>query len=243
MEILEYIDDYFKGAFSPEETRQFEAKIVGDKQFAEEVAFYLSVQEAAAQQSAEDKRTRFREIYNEDRSPDTTVIRPARNFWRYAAAAAVIIFVCTGAWLLMRTDSPPQLAQQYIENNFSTLDFTLSTTEDSLQTGIKLYNDNRLSEARQKFEMILLSSPENISAIKYAGIVALKEKKFEDALAYFQQLENLPLFSNPGKFYHAITLMQRNNAGDIEQAKQLLKQVVQDNLEGKETAVKWLKTI
>jgi hypothetical protein len=39
---LEYIDAYFQRTLDPEEIKRFEQKIAEDKEFADEVAFYLS---------------------------------------------------------------------------------------------------------------------------------------------------------------------------------------------------------
>ena len=49
------------------------------------------------------------------------------------------------------------------------------------------------------------------------------------------------LFSNPGKFYHALTLMKRNLPGDKDKSYQLLNDVVTNNLAEKNEAEKWLK--
>ena len=78
-------------------------------------------------------------------------------------------------------------------------------------------------------------------AKKYAGIVSLRLKDYDKAINYFSLLENYTnLYANPGKFFHAIALLKRNKPGDKEQAKALMEQVVQNNLDGKEDAQKLL---
>ena len=91
----------------------------------------------------------------------------------------------------------------------------------------------------QQFEKIINADTANFDAKKNAGIVSLQLKNYDKALAYFTQIENDPRFSNPAKLYKALTLMERNNAGDKEQAKELLQQIIQNNLDGKETAQQW----
>ena len=79
-------------------------------------------------------------------------------------------------------------------------------------------------------------------AKKYAGIVSLQLKDYDKAIYYFTSLENQAgLYSNPGKFYHAVTLLKRNKTGDEDEAKELLKQVTEKSLEGSDDAAKWLK--
>ena len=77
---------------------------------------------------------------------------------------------------------------------------------------------------------------------KYAGIVALRLGEYDKAINHFVQLESYThLYSNPGKFYHSLTLMKRDLPGDAERAKQLLNDVVQNHLEGNKDAEIWLK--
>ena len=67
-------------------------------------------------------------------------------------------------------------------------------------------------------------------------------EQYDKAINYFSQLGNYTYFmQTPGKFYHALTLMKRNQPGDNETAKQLLQQVVENDLEGKKDAEEWLK--
>ena len=120
----------------------------------------------------------------------------------------------------------------------------MSSTQDEMQKGLNLYNEGKYEEALQQFDNILKTDPSSPDAKKYAGIAALQLKKYDKALDYFTRLEKQPgLFSNPGLFYHALTLLKRNLPGDKQQARRLLEQVVQNNLEGKDTAQEWLKKL
>ena|SRR2546423_11154851 len=242
MDNLEYIDNYFKNKFAPEEIHELEKKIANDPLFAQDMAFYLSVHKLASEELIEEKKRRFRQIYQ--KQDTASIVRPIQRTWAYAAAAAVIICVATGVILFMKSPSQQQLADQYIEKNFNTLQVTMSSTEDSMQTGLRSYNDKNFREALRQFEKLVQSDPSNINAIKYAGITALQMKEYDKALNYFIQLENhTGLYSNPGKLYHAIILMKRGLPGDSGEAKKLLQQVVQQDLEGKQTAEEWLKKL
>ena len=78
MENMEYIDSYFKGELPSGETGEFEKKIVEDPVFAEEVAFYLSALQAAREESTEEKKKRFREIYRQ--SSSVIHARPVKDY-------------------------------------------------------------------------------------------------------------------------------------------------------------------
>jgi len=247
---LEYIDTYFNGEQSAEETKEFEKKIMGDPFFAEEVAFYLSAKQVAKEQQEqrpEAKDERFKELYAKYKlGNDTAALQKKdtlmRRLWPYVAAAAIITAVVFGWITWPKPASPGQLADKYIKEHFETLSVNMSGTGDSIQKGKDLFNDGKLKEALLQFESIIQNDTSSFEAKKFAGIVSLRLKEYDKAITYFLQLENYSgLYANPGKLYHALTLVKRNQPGDKQEAKKLLEQVVQDDLEGTETAEEWLK--
>lgn len=121
-----------------------------------------------------------------------------------------------------------------MQQNWQTLGVTMGS-QDSLETGLSLYNSGKLAEALTMFETLAKNSTaNNTNAKKYAGIVSLRLQNYDKALAYFSMLEaETSLYSNPGKFYKAVTLLKRNKNGDKEAAKSLLIQVRDNDLEGK----------
>jgi tetratricopeptide (TPR) repeat protein len=134
------------------------------------------------------------------------------------------------------------MAKEYIEKNLRTMPVTMGIRKDSTQDGLRLYNDNQLDSSLKLFENIIQRDSSNFSVKNYAGIVYLRLENYDKALAYFQDLEKYTsLYSNPATFYHALTLMKRNQPGDKQQARRLLEQVSKNDLEEKETAQLWLK--
>lgn len=241
MDNIEYMENYFSGNKDAADKQAFEKKIMEDSEFAEEVAFYISANGVIQQQVQEERKQRFREIY--DQQKVISIKQPVRNMWKYIAAAGVLIAVILIAWFFSgNKNSPQQLADKYVLENFQTLPVTMSSDQDSTQTGLNLLNSKKLPEALIMFETIVKNNPENSDAKKYAGIVTLRLKNYDKALEYFTMLEiDTSLHSNPGKFYKAVTLLERNNNGDKEAAKLLLQEVKDENLEGKSNAEEWLK--
>ena len=242
MENLEFIENYFKGINDGEQKIEFEKKIMEDASFAEEVAFYISTNGLLKQQADEEKKQRFREIYEQQKV--IPISQPLRKLWKYMAAASLIIAVILVTWFLWgNKKSPQQLADAYVQQNFQRLPVTMGT-HDSLQTGLDLFNSKKLTEALTLFERLIKNNPSNSDAKKYAGIVSLRLNDYDKALQYFTMLEaDTGLYSNPSKFYKAITLLRRNKAGDKDAARLLLLQVRDKNLEGKNEATEWLKKI
>ena len=243
MDHTELIESYFSGTLSGGEKQLFEQRIQNDPSFADEVAFYVSAHSILQQRVNEEKKHKFREIYNQQKT--VAVKTPVIKIWRYVAAAGVIIVLLVAAWLIRGSgNTPKQLADNYIQQKWESLDVTMSGIQDSLQQGVKLYNAGKLKEALPIFETLALTHAENTDAQKYSGIVYLRLGNYDKALQYFSKIEATPgLYSNPGKFCKAITLLERNNNDDLTRAKQLLHEVVNNNLEGKNEAEEILKKL
>lgn len=244
MDNLEYIEAYFNDELSPEEKEELEQKIIADPVFAEEIAFYLSSKQVIAATTME-QRERFKEIYttyNANGDMEKQPLPLVRKLWPWAAVAAVLAGIILGWYAWFKPLSPDELAVKYIKENFQTLPVTMGNKEDSLETALRLYNEARLEEALLQFESMTINDTSLFEAKKYAGIVSLRLEQYDKAIAYFSQLESYSqLYANPGKFYHALTLMKRNGPGDSEAARQLLQEIVQKDMEGKKFAEQWLK--
>ena len=69
------------------------------------------------------------------------------------------------------------------------------------------------------------------------------QKDYNKAIQYFKVLASQKdLFANSGKFYQAITLLQQSSVNRKE-AEVLLQEVIDNNLEGKEEALKIVKQL
>jgi hypothetical protein len=232
MNSLEYIDDYFKGAMPPEETRTFEQKIESDPAFAEEVAFYLSATGVLKQHADAARKERFRNLQ------PVALVRPMRR-WYIASAAAVVVVAVSVFLLFNRQPGMQQLATSYVEDELSVVGVTMGRS-DSLQSARQHYNEKKFALSLAVSEALVLADPQSEDALKNAGLSALQLQQYDKALQYFSRLEQQPLRVNPGKFYRALTLMKRNGPGDEAAAKALLQQVVAQGLYGKAKAAEWL---
>jgi hypothetical protein len=240
MENLELIENYFKGNTDAMQKQDFENKITRDAAFADDVAFYISANGLLQQQLREEKKQRFKEIYNGQKV--IYMKPPVRNMWKLMAAASIIVAILIITWFVSgNKNSPKQLADTYVQQNFTNLGVTMGN-QDDLQKGLQLFNENNFTGALQIFETLATNDPKNSEAEKYAGMAWVRLGKYDKALTYFSLLaSNTGLHSNPGKLYKAITLLERNKDGDKVAAKLLLQQVRDEKLEGKNEAEEWLK--
>jgi tetratricopeptide (TPR) repeat protein len=141
------------------------------------------------------------------------------------------------AWMLfLRPADPTRMAENYIQRNLAYLPVKMGSP-DSLTTGINLYNAGKFAEALQQFEGLLRTDSLHPVALNYAGIVSLRMDNYDQALGYFRKLQHhTDPHINPALFYAALTLIRRNHPGDLNLAKELLRQIVEEDLNKKADA-------
>ena len=241
--MLEKIDKYFNNELSLTEKQGFDNQLITDNELQESVAFYLNTRAAAKQLANDKRRTEFEELRKKlsQKSGNSSRIKPM--IWLSGLAASIVMIV--GFWWFSRTPdvSANVLADTYIQEHFQNLPVKMDGNTDSLQIGLRLFNEQKLSEAQTIFESILTRKNNDSEAIKYAGITALRLKNYDKAIQYFKVLASQKdLFANSGKFYQAITILQRIPVNRKE-AETLLQEVIDNNLEGTGEALKILKQL
>lgn len=238
---LDYIDDYFSGELSAEDFRLFDQRVSDDPAFAGDLAFYVSAMDAVKSQSEDERKQRFRELYEHNKR--NAVRKSPRLLVPYLAAAAVIGLISVIIFLFYPVSTPSQLADKYISENLATLSVSMSGAQDSVQNALALYNEGKFDQALVLFEQLDKSHPTENKIKEYAGIVSLRLGDYDKALKHFRELDALNLYANPGKFYVALTLLKRNGHGDVAEAKQLLQQVTEKSLEHEADARRLLEKL
>lgn len=229
MDSLEYIDSYFSGGFPPEEVSRFEKRIQEDPVFAEEVAFYLGARGVAREAGVDERKTRFRELYQSRPAPVRRM--PSQTWFRVAVAAAIVLVIGLVWLLFLRPADPTRLAERYIRDNLTVLPVKMGRA-DGVQTGLGLYNYGDFPGALRQFNDELRLDSLNPAALLYAGIVSLRMENYDKALDFFVSLSNhTDPHVNPALFYEALTLMRRGRVGDADKAKQLLMRIVREDLD------------
>lgn len=240
MKHLEYIDDYFKGAASDSQSRQFEQRLLDDPAFAEEVAFYLTTQRLLQQEARAEKIDHFRKLYQQQPAAPLRVVKPTYRIGRFVAAAAIVIgllFIVN----LLTPASRQQLADQYIREELGSVNVSMSAGVDSIDLIRDLYNKGQFKEALSLSEVLIGQNAGNRQALQLAGLSNLRLQQYDQALTRFKQLASQKAHVNKGVFYQAVTLIKRNQPGDLPLAKTLLEQVVKEDLAERATAEEWLE--
>ena len=240
MNEFDQIDDYFGNRLPAGDRATFEQSLRTDPRLADAVAFYLLTKQTA-QTDAHDARKAEWAALGKKQTPARTI----GGRWVYMAAAACVVVLLGLGWYFLRPQpSATELAEQYITTELQDLPITMDAQADSLKKGAELYNAGNLTEAATIFNDLSLRDPGNALALKYAGIVSLRQGNYDEAIDQFHRLSlRTDLFANPGTFYEALTYLKRNRPGDLARARQLLQLVVEKKLEGEKVAEKWLKQL
>ncbi|MFT4031180.1 MAG: hypothetical protein QM669_02055 [Siphonobacter sp.] len=232
MNELEQVERFFQGEMSEAERQNFENAIISDEALASAAAFYLQTRQAARLEVIASKQWNTQPI-------------PLKTNWaRYSAGIAATILLLAGTWFFWFKPNTDRsvLANQYIQDHFVTLNATMGSSENTLQQGISLYNQGKITEAQKFFNTWIQVHPADTEAQQLAGITALRLRQYDEAVKHFQALSRrTDLYANSGPFYEAIARLQRQQPGDEAAAQKLLEWVVAEKLPGNEQARHWIK--
>src|SRR5262245_3028040 len=95
METLEYIDAYFHNELDGNQKKEFEKKCEQDKNFAEDVAFYIASRQSIKELLFEQKKEQWKEkeFIGQVRSIAPARKTMLRRFIPYAVAASLLIAI------------------------------------------------------------------------------------------------------------------------------------------------------
>lgn len=233
----ERIERYFDAELTEAEKRQLEADLSTDPDSADDAVFYLqskiAAKEAAYEALLKEKHAQWSGL--EEEPPK----RLSRGGWMRIAAAILLIVSIVFYFNNPFYSSLSSRAEQYVATHLKELPLHLGDEEVSLQGAIQAYNQQQYESAIALAGTYLAQRPADTEALKVLGLAHLQKGAYDHALDYFQQLgAQKELYSNPGKYYEALTYLLRHTEGDEVQAKQLLQEVIAKDLEGKQDALK-----
>lgn len=258
--MIDRIDAYVNGEMTEEERVVFEAALESNPELKENFELYREIDKSMMHLFSKEtkelegtlghlKKKYIKEVpLQGEQTPKEGVVRQLEkpNYVRlFLALAAMFVMIMAAYFLLFQSITDHEnMAKEYFSANYSELSQTMGATEDKIQNGIAAYNQKNYPRAKEYFYEALESSPNDSEAIKYLGLTHLALKEYDEALLNFENLASIPnLYSNPGMFYQALTLMMRNETGDLDRAKELLGNVIANNAEGSRQAKEWLDNL
>lgn len=246
-------EEYLHGEMSGEEKSVFEAELSSNEEMNSAFNIYRSIElemrnneqqnvnERELKSSLEQLNDRYFKPEAQQSTKEVSIFSNKYFKAAMAIAASVLVLLVAYVVFFLPSQSPQYLASNYVDTHLKQLSQTMDASPDNLQLGISAYNNQEYSKALEYFQSVQEKQPDNYEAIKNIGMVYLMTEEYVKALQQFEELANRDnLYSNPGMFLQAVTLMQRNQAGDQVKAKQLLEQVVKEEAEGSDLAEEWL---
>lgn len=251
MNDLETIENYLTGQLSADEQTRFEHTLRTDPAVADALAFYVLAKHTAQSDARQQRQAELDALRRRPGADHPALVAP-KPAWsapmRWVSAASVALLLGL-TWSVFQLGTEPanatQLADAYITSHFDQLSTTMAGgPADSLKIGVGLYNDQKLAEAEAVFTRLLSRQPGNDRALQYAGIAALRRGDYDQAIARFHALSGrTDRVANPGPFLEALAHLRRGRPVDKEQAKKLLDEVINNNLEGKSEAERFIKNL
>ncbi len=239
--MLEQIEKYFDNKLSLAERQVFENQMLTNDAFAKEVAFYVQARAASKDLANDKRRQEFEALRTQLHRPKSQNIKPI--IWLSGLAASLIIGFGLWSFIGSNTKSSETLADVYIQQHFENLPIKMDGKTDSLQLGLRLFNEQKLKDAQLIFEDIYKKENTNSEAIKFSGITALRLKEYDKAVDFFNLLSHQKgLYTNPGLFYEAIALLKQTPLFK-DRTIALLKEVVAKDMEGKNEAIEILEEL
>lgn len=242
MDTMDFIESYFNQTLSEEERSEFERRCVEDTAFAHDVAFYVAARESLRENLLQQKQTTWQQNKVEEEPFIPRLKRSFTSRWiSYAAAACLVLAV--SVYLFETNSAPSRLADNFIKSNYNTLSQNMSADSDALALGKTAYNEKKYDDALSYFKSVEQHDGENSEAKQYTGLAYLQKDEYDSAIKQFDELSSMRIFSNPGDFLKAVSLMKRNKPGDKEKAKLLLQKVISQREEYIEQARDWEKKL
>ncbi|WP_439483477.1 tetratricopeptide repeat protein [Cyclobacterium plantarum] len=252
---IEKFENYLLNRMSAGDKQDFENQLASDMEMREAFDVFKAIETDMGYLSASREETAAlnetldslndKYIRSQSDFQGKTVFSNEKNrkfFFTGIAATLVLIVVSYVVFVGKGPANMNQTAEEYFASNLLQLGQTMGSSQDSMQLGIAAYNQKEYGLAQAYFEGLLDQQPANAEALKNLGLSHLSRKEFDLALIYFDQLaERNDLASNAGRFLKALTFLIRNEPGDLENAQTNLKRVVEQQSEGYELAVEWLK--
>lgn len=248
---IDLIERYHRGLLDEAELEDFLKREKEDKDFGQKIRSYTEVIEGIEYygkqkdfaETVQAWEKELKEGSDSKESAPTISLFRKNTFW-LAAAAAVSIPLLIAYLVFTQMDSPQRLATVYIDENLTTLSTTMGAETDSLILGIGAFNEKEYEKAEIIFRSLEKNEDLAAETTRYLGITYLRTGQYDKAIEQFNKLISFTdLYSNPGKFYLAITLMKRSNEGDVEEAKKLLQEVVTNKLSGYKDASVWMQRL
>lgn len=230
----ERIERYLESTLTASEKQDFERALHTNPSLSDDLAFYIKAKLALQESELSRKHQEWSSLESAGKKG---MVEPN---WLMIAAMLILVL---GLLLFFNPfrQSPEDRARRYVSEDLKILPLQLSSTTDTLQLALARYNQGNYDDAIRMAVLVLQKNQSDAEALEVIGLASLQKKDYEKALYYFHRISiQKTLYSNPGRFYEALTYLNRDAKSDQARAIELLRDIVRNDEAGKAKALKIL---
>jgi tetratricopeptide (TPR) repeat protein len=221
MKDLEHLVRYLDGELNEVDKKELIEKLKKDPSLSEKVELIKDVDQIMGDKHLSSFEESLKEVenlyFNANIQEKSTF---SRRYLATARVAAILLVVVSTLAYFYFTDLRPQSNDKLFSTYYEKMpaDFgTRSATspDDGFMKAIKLYNENKFTEAIVGFENILKTDPSNNAAKLFLGICYTETQKFKEAAALFKSIlvQNDTIFEEHASWYLSLCYIKINKPG------------------------------
>ena len=245
MEMNKEISKYLGGEMDAQSEKEFEQKLLNDKDLRNEFELQKGIQNALSEEDVMELRDDLEQYEPPAKGGKKNQLR-----WSDSLAAAAFITLLIGIGMLWiyhsQITKPDELYASYFEP-YPSIYSQRSVNKDSEQGTLKrkaflAYEKENWEKAIDHFDKLLLLQPEKAEYAFYAAILDLKLNNAYRAIKRFQTVlkKEDPLLEDQTIWYIALAYLKE---GNVEESEEYLQQIIKEDMANKEKASKLLRRI
>jgi len=223
-EINKYVERYIDNEMTANELEWFEKEMDGNHHLLHETNLRININNAIREKDVIDLRAKLDDITSAQNSKTSRL----RTFYlkgsKYATAAAIVVFVLIGAFLLYnnRSLSSDQLYQKYYEPYEASYNLRSGSVElnNELYKAMSKYQNKEFKEAIALFEKILEQDKSRVGLHLYSGLSHMELEQFQKASNDFSVIieKDYQLYLDQAEWYLAFCYLMTDNTIKAKEA-------------------------
>jgi len=227
---IDLIENYLKGALSPEESALVKKRIIQDPDFAEKINDYKDVIDGI-RLSGRDEFSAAVADWEKDIRKEEGGSREIRfttfpkKYLRLAAVFLVLMMAALYIVISSRSDDPQELYASYFAPYEDVINVRDNSTTTGLSDAMEFYNKGDYKKASSSFQAYLSDHPDDHDARFYAGVSQLAAGSPELAIIDFEKvIQANTIFREQAEWFLALGYLKINNT---TAAKNFLREISQ----------------
>lgn len=201
-ELYTTIDLFWAGKLPDTEKNAFLQHYKADEAFRKEVHFYLSTKKVL-QSAADERKAHFDALYEmTNKKPPLRLLK-----WQNLAAAAIILMIL-GVGILQFL---PPIAEKDAIAQFEPHQKGASAGISTFSIGKKYYDSGDLARAIESLQSIKANESDYMDAQMYIGNIYFKQKKYPQAIAAWQNINDGYNLHETANFNIALAYLAQND--------------------------------